>query len=84
MNISLLIHFLLCIFKASNEHANCDVPTTEKLILDDYFLNKYKPKKLLENIKSAKKKFIESLVKLKSLCLNTTKERYKMIERKEQ
>ena len=24
-------------FKASNEHANCDVPTIEKLMLDDYF-----------------------------------------------
>ena len=28
-----------CIFKASHEHSNCDMPTTEKLILDDYFLN---------------------------------------------
>ena len=55
-NISFKIRLQLCIFKASNEHANCVVTTTEKLILDDYFLNKYKPKTIARKYKISKVK----------------------------
>ena len=55
-NISLLIHLQLYIFKASNEHVNCDVPTNEKLVLDDYFLNIYKPKTITRKYKISKEK----------------------------
>ena len=55
-NIPLLIHLLHCIFKASNDHTKSNVPSTEKQILDDYFLNKYKSKTIASKHKISKEK----------------------------
>ena len=68
-----MIHLQLCIFKASNDHANCDVPTTEKLILDDYFLNKYKPKTIASKYKISKEKVYRVISETKKSLLKYNK-----------